>query len=135
MSNKEIVKDQVPETPAEEKKAIEVKTKKRIHFQNPFKVESIEVPAKVKKEKKAKEPKPEKPAKQKFGVGFAAGFAAGSILGAGAGFFGGRHASGTENDIPVDDIDDEIELTEDEELEEIDPVNETEEDKEEKPEE
>ena len=134
MSTKENVKDQVPETPAEEK-PIETKTKKRIHFQNPFKVESIEVPAKVKKEKKAKEPKPEKPAKQKFGVGFAAGFAAGSVLGAGAGFFGGRHVSGIESDIPIDNIENEIELTEDEELEEVDPENKTEDDKEEKPEE
>ncbi len=133
MSNKENVKDQVPETPAEEK-PIEVKTKKRIHFQNPFKVESIEVPAKVKKEKKAKEPKSEKPAKQKFGVGFAAGFAAGSVLGAGAGFFGGRHTNGTESDIPIDDVEDEIEFNENEELKETDPENETE-DKEEKPEE
>ena len=126
------VKDQVPETPAEEK-PIEVKTKKRIHFQNPFKVESVEVPAKVKKEKKAKEPKPEKPAKQKFGAGFAAGFVAGSVLGAGAGFFGGRHVNGIESDIPIENIEDEIEPTDDEELEEVDPENKPED--EEKPEE
>ena len=119
MSTKENVKDQVNEaTPAEEEKPTELKMRKRIHFQNPFKVETVEVPAKVKKEKKAKEPKPEKPAKQKFGVGFAAGFAAGSVLGAGAGFFTGRGKNEPDDELPIDD--EEVEISDDEDLE-IDP--------------
>lgn len=119
MSTKENVKDQVvTEAPAEEEKPAEPKMRKRIHFQNPFKVETIEVPVKVKKEKKAKEPKPEKPAKQKFGVGFSAGFAAGAVLGAGAGFLTGHAKNGPDDELPIDD--EEVEIS-DEDLVSDDP--------------
>ena len=109
-------KNTAQENPTSE--VVETKTKKRIHFQNPFKVESVEVPVKAKKEKPAKEPKLEKPKGNGFAKGFAAGLAAGSALTAGASIFGGRLRKGSADDISEDaDLDSEDEFDEAEDSE------------------
>lgn len=107
-NNKNATANQENETPV-----VETKTKKRLHFQNPFKVEKIEVPVKAKKEKPAKTEKPEKPKSNGFAKGFAAGLAAGSAMTAGAGLFGAHLRKGSANDISEDsDQDDGLELDE-----------------------
>lgn len=91
---------------------VETKTKRKLRFQNPFKVEKIEVPVKAKKEKPDKSEKAEKPKSNGFAKGFAAGLAAGSAMTAGAGIFGAHLRKSSENVSEDSDQDEDLEFDE-----------------------